>query len=172
MPGLSSKAYVHTGKNEDNIELRGVNTEHSKKEAGPEESHERDIEESISLKQTKPEPLGSKKNEGKSSNEGDAKEKKNPFAKKLTYINATNPELKELGYSDWRISFASFMRTKLVDITIITCIILYSLLVVVFLAIDDEIEDNEDLKLSLQIVELVFLFIFCIEISLNLVGFG
>mmetsp|Transcript_11792 Transcript_11792/g.11755 ORF Transcript_11792/g.11755 Transcript_11792/m.11755 type:complete len:94 (-) Transcript_11792:85-366(-) len=86
--------------------------------------------------------------------------RRTPLLNKLTYINATNQDLKELGYSDWRISFASFMRTKLVDIMIISCIILYSLLVVVFLAIDDEIEDNDDLKLGLQILELVFLFVF------------
>jgi len=55
---------------------------------------------------------------------------------------------------------------------IISCIILYSLLVVVFLAIDDEIEDNDDLKLGLQILELMFLFVFCVEISLNFIGFG
>lgn len=72
----------------------------------------------------------------------------------MTYINATNEELKALNYNDCRISFANFMRTKLVDITIIIIIILYSLLVVVFLAIDDEIERNNDLELSLQILEL------------------
>ena len=64
------------------------------------------------------------------------------------------------------------MRSKPVDIFIIILILLYTLLVIVYLAIDDVIEESDTAVLVLQVVELVFLFIFCIEITLNLVGFG
>jgi hypothetical protein len=66
----------------------------------------------------------------------------------------------------------SFMRSKPVDIFVIVLILLYSLLVVVYLAISDEIEERPTVLLSLQITELVFLFIFWVEISLNIIGFG
>ena len=100
LPAISSKQYLHTGKNEDHIEIKGVNTEHSKKDPEPGDSHERDIEESISLKHTKKATNGSKKN-GKVAPEAESDEKKdNPFEKKLTYINATNDELRGLGYSE------------------------------------------------------------------------
>ena len=64
------------------------------------------------------------------------------------------------------------MRSKAIDIFIIVLILLYTLLVIVYLAIEDVIEDHRAVELSLQITELVFLFIFCVEISLNLIGFG
>ncbi len=46
------------------------------------------------------------------------------------------------------------MRAKSVDIFIIVLILLYTLLVVVYLAIDDEIEDSKSAEMALQIVEL------------------
>jgi len=52
------------------------------------------------------------------------------------------------------------MRSKPVDVFIITLIVLYTLLVIVFLAIDEQINNNKDIKLTLQIVELLFLFLF------------
>ena len=162
---------MHTGKNEDHIEIRGVNTEHSKKEPLNEASHERDMEESISLKATKPDVKPPKKN-NKVSPEDSNKSEKNPFEKKITYISATRDELKERNLSDWRISVADFMRSKPVDIFIIVLIILYTLLVIVYLAIEDLIEDSDEVQLTLQIIELCFLFIFWVEISLNLLGFG
>jgi len=64
------------------------------------------------------------------------------------------------------------MRAKSVDVFIIILILLYTLLVVVYLAIDDEIEGSKSAEMALQITELCFLFVFCIEITLNLVGFG
>lgn len=52
------------------------------------------------------------------------------------------------------------MRSKPIDIFIIVLIILYTLLVIVYLAIEDLIDEEDELTLSLQVVELIFLFIF------------
>ena len=88
------------------------------------------------------------------------KSKKNPFQKKITYLNATKEDLEERNVAGWRISVAEFMRSKPVDIFIIVLIILYTLLVIVYLAIDDLIDDSDTVELTLQIIELVFLFVF------------
>jgi hypothetical protein len=88
------------------------------------------------------------------------KSKKNPFEKRITYLNATKEDLEERNVAEWRIKVAEFMRSKPVDIFIITLIILYTLLVIVYLAIDDLIDDSNSVELTLQIVELVFLFVF------------
>ena len=99
-------------------------------------------------------------------------EKSNPFKKKVTYLNAAKEDLEELNISQWRINIANFMRSKPVDIFIIVLIILYTLLVIVYLAIEDLIDDDKTVDTTLHIVELVFLFIFWVEITLNLIGFG
>ena len=64
------------------------------------------------------------------------------------------------------------MRSKPVDIFLIILILIYTLLVVVMLAIDDILEEYPKVTLGLQVVELVLLAIFCVEIFLSLVGFG
>lgn len=58
------------------------------------------------------------------------------------------------------------------DLFLIILILLYTLLVVVMLAIDDILEDYPDVMLAMQVIELVLLAMFCIEISLSFVGFG
>jgi len=55
---------------------------------------------------------------------------------------------------------AKFMRSKPIDYFIIFLILLYTLLVVVYLAIDTVIEESAQAVLALQIFELVLLFIF------------
>lgn len=90
----------------------------------------------------------------------DNKKQKNPFEKKITYLNATIDDLKVRDMHFCRLKIAEFMRSKPVDIFIIGLILLYTLLVIVYLAIDDLIEASETTVLTLQIVELVFLFIF------------
>ena len=52
------------------------------------------------------------------------------------------------------------MRSKPVDYFIIFLILLYTLLVVVYLAIDNIISEYPTVELALQILELVLLFIF------------
>lgn len=79
---------------------------------------------------------------------------------KLTYINAKNEDLKKLKLSNCRISLADFMRSKPVDVFIIILIILYTLLVIVFFAVDDVIDDEKEVELTLHIIELCFLFAF------------
>ena len=64
------------------------------------------------------------------------------------------------------------MRMKVIDILLIAIILIYTFLVIVMLAIDDLLEGLKTVNLILQIVELVFLAIFCIEITLSIVGFG
>ena len=64
------------------------------------------------------------------------------------------------------------MRSRPVEYFIISLIILYTLLVIVYLAIDNIISDNPKVELGLQIFELVLLFIFCVETLFNFVGFG
>lgn len=64
------------------------------------------------------------------------------------------------------------MRSKPVDIFIIWLILLYTVLVVVYLAIDNIISESHTATLALQIFELVLLFIFVVETILNFVGFG
>jgi hypothetical protein len=164
MHGHSSKQYLHTGRNEENIEVRGINTEHSRKDPELDKSFEREQDEGISLKATK---IGvshgnSKDNKVHAENgkEKDDKKKDNPFEKKITYLNATRENLLELKYNRCRIGISDFMRSKPVDISIIILIIMYTLLVIVYLAVEDEIDRSKQVKLSLQILELAFLAIF------------
>jgi hypothetical protein len=120
-----------------------------------------DIEESNSLKPstTKDEPKSIKKS-NKITPE-DTKNKKKAIGKPKNYLTVSLKELKEdFKISNGRIKMTSLMRSKPVDIFIIVLILLYSLLVVVYLAISDEIEERPTVLLSLQITELVFLFIF------------
>lgn len=160
-PGHSSKQYLHTGKNEDNIELRGINTEQSKKDPDNDKSQEKDQDESISLKATKPEMKQGNGKDNKVHSEKEKDEKKNnPFEKKITYLNVTREDLIARGYGNFRIGISDLMRSKPVDISIIILIIMYTLLVIVYLAIDSEIDGNNNVKLSLQILELGFLAIF------------
>lgn len=98
----------------------------------------------------------------RSKNKGEIKEKykNNPFEKKITYINASKEDLKALNFSDWRISLTEFMKSRPVEVLIIILIILYTLFVIVFLAIDDLIYSNKGVRLTLQVIELLFLFLF------------
>lgn len=101
------------------------------------------------------------------------KDKSNPFKKKVTYLNVTTKELREdFKVGKWRAAVATFMRSKPIDIFIIVLILLYTLLVLVYLAFGDEISKKKKIEISLQITELVFLFIFWVEISFNFLGFG
>ena len=54
----------------------------------------------------------------------------------------------------------------------IILILVYTLLVVIMLAIDDVLEDLPKVMLALQVIELVLLAIFCVEILLSFIGFG
>lgn len=76
------------------------------------------------------------------------KSKKNPFEKKLNYLNATKEDLLERNVAGWRISIAEFMFSKPVDIFIVALTILYTLLVIVYLAIDDLINDSHTTELT------------------------
>jgi hypothetical protein len=161
--GHSSKQYLHTGRNEENVEIRGINTEHSRKDPeNDDKSFEKEQDEGISLKATKIDVNQGKGKDNKvhAEKEKDDKKKVNPFEKKITYLNATRENLKELKYNGCRIGVSDFMRSKPVDISIIILIIMYTLLVIVYLAVEDEIDKNEEVRLSLQILELVFLAIF------------
>ena len=62
----------------------------------------------------------------------------------------------------------NFIRGRCFDIFIIILIVVYTLLVVVTLVLEDEVEGNEDARVSLLTIELVILGIFCFEISLSL----
>lgn len=106
-----SKSYLHTGKNEDHIEIRGVDTEHSRKQVicvtytlqhPINESNEKDLEEDISLKGTKPDTKQNKKGgkiqpEEMSQSKNSDKDKNNPFKKKITYLNASMKDIKDRG---------------------------------------------------------------------------
>jgi len=78
----------------------------------------------------------------------------------MTYLNVTMEDLKATNISSCRFQIASFMRSKPVDVFIISLIILYTLLVIVYLAIDDVISESRKAVLALQIFELCLLFIF------------
>lgn len=97
---------------------------------------------------------------------------KNPFEKKITFLNSTIEDLRNMKINRWRLFIAQIMRSKPVDIFIIFLIIIYTLLVIVYLAIDNIISDNARVALGLQIFELVLLFIFCVETTMNFIGFG
>lgn len=129
------------------------------------------MEENITLKarqeESKNKPKGSK-----IVPENKAKAKKNPFEKKVTFLNATLEDLKQRNVGECRLFIANIMRSKVVDFFIIGLIILYTLLVVVYLAIDNIISEYRSVELGLEIVELVFLGIFIVEISMNFIGFG
>lgn len=85
---------------------------------------------------------------------------KNPFEKKITFLNSTMEDLKNMKIGSCRLFVAQFMRSKPIDIFIIFLIIIYTLLVVLYLAIDNIISSNDGVTLGLQIFELVLLFIF------------
>ena len=177
---VPSNNYISSNREEDQIEVVGLKKTPTHFKVPHNESHDEkeDIEESNSLKpSTKEEHKGlAKFNSAKVAPEGASEttsQRRKSLAKKKNYLNVSAKELKEdYNIGECRRRVANFMRSKPVDVFIITLILLYTLLVVVYLAIDDEIEDNHGAEISLQIVELVFLFIFCIEISLNLIGFG
>jgi Ion transport protein len=97
---------------------------------------------------------------------------KNPFEKKITFLNSTIEDLKNMKIGCFRLFVAKFMRSKPVEIFIILLIIIYTLLVVVYLAIDNIISSNNKVELGLQIFELVLLFVFWVETVLNFIGFG
>jgi len=164
---------MSSNRNEDQIEIKGLKKTPStfKNPANESQDEKDDIEESNSLKPSTKEELKNAQKNNKVSPDDDSK-KANAFKKKVTYLNVTSEELKELNISQWRINIANFMRSKPVDIFIIVLIILYTLLVIVYLAIEDLIDDEKSVETTLQIVELVFLFIFWVEITLNLIGFG
>jgi hypothetical protein len=88
------------------------------------------------------------------------KRKSYSFQKKVTYLNATRRDLRDIGYGDFRISISDLMRSKPVEVTIIVLLILYSLLVMVYLAVNDQVKSNEGIKQTFQIIELCFLVVF------------
>ena len=161
---MPSGNYVSSNRNEDQIELSGLKKVPSAFKHQVNESHDDkdDIEESNSLKpSTKEETKLHRQKNNKVAPEGKESEKRKSFTKKKTYLNVTAKELEEeFKISKSRQKIAAFMRSKPVDIFIIVLILLYTLLVIVYLAIDDLIEDSNSTELALQIVELVFLFIF------------
>ena len=65
MHGHSSKQYLHTGRNEDNVEVRGINTEHSRKDPELDKSFEKEQDEGISLKAKKVEVNQGNRNSNK-----------------------------------------------------------------------------------------------------------
>jgi cell division protein FtsN len=158
---MPSNLYKSPGRKAEQIELKETKktTQRFKSQHNESQDEKDEIEESNSLKPSTKEELKKSKNKCKVSPEK-ALEKPNVFKKKITYLNVTPKELIERKISPWRIKVADLMRSKPVDIFIITLIILYTLLVIVYLAIDDLIEDENEVELILQIVELVFLFVF------------
>lgn len=161
---MPANNYVSSNRNEDQIEIRGLKKVPStfKNQANESQDDKDDIEESNSLKpSTKEEPKLNRQKHNKVAPENNQKNKKKAFTKKKTYLNVTAKELEEEYHiSKPRQKIAAFMRSKPVDIFIIVLILLYTLLVIVYLAIDDLITDSDSTELALQIVELVFLFIF------------
>lgn len=81
-------------------------------------------------------------------------------------------ELKEHNVTGFRMMIASFLASKPVDISMIILIIIYTIMVLVFLAFDDTFYDNNpNLELSFQIIELFILFIFCLDIGARIYAF-
>ena len=87
-------------------------------------------------------------------------------------MNASIDDLKERKVGEFQLFVAQIMRSKIVDYFILVLIVLYTLLVVVYLAIDTIISQYPNVELGLEIVELVFLTIFVIEITMNFIAFG
>ena len=158
---MPSNIYKSPGRKTEQIELKEPKKANTRFKSQHNESQDEkdDIEESNSLKPSTKEELKNAKNKNKVAPEKPV-EKPNAFKKKITYLNVTHKELIDREISPWRIKVAEFMRSKPVDIFIITLIILYTLLVIVYLAIDDLIEDEKEVELTLQIIELVFLGVF------------
>ena len=70
-----------------------------------------------------------------------------------------------------RESLAVFMLSKPIELTVIILIIVYALYVFVAIGIEGFIEDDEKAVLSLQIVELIILGLFLLEVSLKFIAF-
>jgi hypothetical protein len=80
---------------------------------------------------------------------------------KKHYIAMKKEELKEQNITGLRYRMAMVLASKPVDISLIVLIILYTIMVIVFLAFDDSFyDDHPNLELSFQIIELFFLFLF------------
>ena len=70
-----------------------------------------------------------------------------------------------------RENLAVFMLSKPIELTVIILIVVYALYVFVAIGIEGFIEDDEKAVLSLQIVELIILGFFLLEVSLKFVAF-
>lgn len=81
-------------------------------------------------------------------------------------------ELHEHNITGLRMMTASVLGSKPLDIFMIVLIIIYTIMVLIFLALDDSFYDNNPkLELSFQIIELFILFIFCVDIGARIYAF-
>ena len=88
--------------------------------------------------------------------------KRASVAVKKHYMTLNNDELCDYDIIGFREKTAKFLMSKPVDITLIALIIFYTIMVLIFLAFDDSFyDDNPELELTVQITELLILFIFC-----------
>ena len=70
-----------------------------------------------------------------------------------------------------RESLAVFMLSKPIELTVIILIVVYALYVFVAIGIEGFIEDDDKAVLALQIVELIILGLFLLEVSLKFIAF-
>ena len=98
-----SNNYVSTGRNEDNIELKGLRMSSNAYKPNPNESHEKDdAEESNSLKpSTKEDPKNLPKGSNKVHPEPVEEDmRKSVFAKKSNYLTVDTDDLRDFNISD------------------------------------------------------------------------
>lgn len=75
-------------------------------------------------------------------------------------------ELKEHNITGLRMMIASVLNSKPVDISMVSLISLYTIIVLILLGFGKKFyDDNKGFELTFQIIEIILLFIFCIDIA-------
>lgn len=87
------------------------------------------------------------------------------------YLLMDSNELVKNGITGRRLRIAEFLQTKIYDIFVIILIILYTLLIFVYFALDGTDIKEDQYKITLYIIEIVILAFFVIDITLHVSAF-
>mmetsp|Transcript_45376 Transcript_45376/g.33161 ORF Transcript_45376/g.33161 Transcript_45376/m.33161 type:complete len:269 (+) Transcript_45376:178-984(+) len=87
------------------------------------------------------------------------------------YLLMEPKDLQVFGVKGWRLSIAELVRTRLYDIFVILLIIIYTLLIFVYFALDGTEVDEDEYKVTLYAIEIVILAFFVFDITLHVLAF-
>lgn len=104
--------------------------------------------------------------------EEDCSESRKDIHMKKHFILMNKEELYQQGIRGWRCSLASMFKDLGVGIFTLLVSLVYGVYTMVWLAIESEIFDSNAATLALQILELVFLTFFAVEIIIYTIAYG